>query len=143
LPLRWRQRGTDEPKNQPDPRLLQYGEGAAAHHTLTVPDHAAGVEPSDYEIIVVDNGSTKPQDAEALQHVIHQAEREGLVATHSLSGEAHQYRHPLINGPLGKCLDHLKGPRKVLGRSPSTDLMTPCLEKYWVQKQPDGDGRAQ
>jgi hypothetical protein len=75
------------------------------------------------------------QDAWALQHIIHQAERQGLVTTHSLSGEAYRlHRHPLINGPLGKCLDHLKGDaRKVMGRSPPTDLMTPRSEDYWVQ----------
>lgn len=76
------------------------------------------------------------QDAESLQHVIHQAEREGLLTTHSLSGEAYRLnRHPMINGPLGKCFDHLKGnSRKVLGRSPSTDLMKPRSEDYWVQR---------
>jgi hypothetical protein len=80
-------------------------------------------------------GLAQTHDSHVLQQVIIEAEREGLITTHSLSGEAHRHRHPLINGPLGKCLDHLKGPRKVLGRSPSTDLMTPRLEEYWCKNR--------
>jgi hypothetical protein len=80
-------------------------------------------------------GLVQTHDSYVLQQVIREAEREGLVTAHSLSGEAHQHRHPLINGPLGKCLDHLKGRRKVLGRSPSTDLMTPRLEEYWCKNR--------
>lgn len=80
-------------------------------------------------------GLARTHDSQVLQHVIHQAEREGLITAHSLSGEAHCHRHPLINGPLGKCLDHLKGAsRKVMGQSPSTDLITPRSEDYWVQR---------
>ena len=83
-------------------------------------------------------GLTQTHDAQSLQQVIFEAEREGLLTTHSLSGEARGHRHPLINGPLGKCLDHLKGgPRKILGRSPATDLMTPRSEDYWVTKIAD------
>ena len=40
-------------------------------------------------------------DSYVLQQLILEAEREGLVTTHSLSGEARQHGHPLINGPLG------------------------------------------
>jgi len=76
-------------------------------------------------------------DCQALQHVIHEAEQEGSITAHSLSGEAYRlHRHPLINGPLGKCLDHLKGiSRKTMGRSPSTDLMTPRQEEYWCKNK--------
>jgi hypothetical protein len=70
-------------------------------------------------------------DSHVLHEVILAAEREGLVTTISLSGEGRKHSHPLINGPLGTRLDHLKGPRKVLGRSQATDLMMPRLEKYW------------
>jgi hypothetical protein len=73
-------------------------------------------------------------DAESLQHVIHQAQREGLITTaHSLSGEARGHGHPLINSPLGARLDHLKGPRKSIGRSPVSDLMRPRSEEYWSE----------
>ena len=74
-------------------------------------------------------------DAESLQHVIHEAERAGLLTTHSLSGEARGHGHPLINGPLGARLDHLKGPRKAIGRSPVSDLMQPRLEEYWCENK--------
>lgn len=72
-------------------------------------------------------------DCSVLQHLILKAERAGLLTTHSLSGEAWDDGHPLINGPLGARLDHLKGPRKASGRSPVSDLMKPRAEDYWLE----------
>jgi hypothetical protein len=73
-------------------------------------------------------------DSYVLQHLILVAEREGLIARHSLSGGAEHYEHPLINGPLGAKLDHLKGPRKTLGRSHASDLIQPRAEAYWSNR---------
>lgn len=39
--------------------------------------------------------------------------------------------HPLINSAWGAYLDHLKGSRKRLGRSPNKDLLKPRSESYW------------
>jgi len=39
--------------------------------------------------------------------------------------------HPLINGPLGKWIDHMKGVRKDEGRSRSKDIMVDRTESYW------------
>lgn len=39
--------------------------------------------------------------------------------------------HPLINGPLGKWMDHMKGVRKEEGRSRSKDIMVNRTEGYW------------
>lgn len=39
--------------------------------------------------------------------------------------------HPLINSEWGAYLDHLKGNRKVLGRSKKEDLKVERKEKYW------------
>lgn len=39
--------------------------------------------------------------------------------------------HPLINSEWGAYLDHLKGDRKDLGRSKSTDLKVKRAERYW------------
>lgn len=39
--------------------------------------------------------------------------------------------HPLINGPWGAYLDHLKGGRKALGKSKPSDLLKPRVETYW------------
>jgi hypothetical protein len=49
----------------------------------------------------------------------------------SLSGDAEHTGHPLINGPLGSRLDHLKGKRKEIGRSRPTDLKVKRAEAYW------------
>jgi hypothetical protein len=39
--------------------------------------------------------------------------------------------HPLINGPLGKWIDHMKGGRKDAGKSQKKDIMVNRKEAYW------------
>jgi hypothetical protein len=39
--------------------------------------------------------------------------------------------HPLINGPLGKWIDHMKGGRKDKGKSLRSDIMVNRKEAYW------------
>ena len=39
--------------------------------------------------------------------------------------------HPLINGPLGKWMDHMKGGRKEKGKSNTKDIMVNRTEDYW------------
>ena len=39
--------------------------------------------------------------------------------------------HPLINGPLGKWIDHMKGGRKDTGKSLKKDIMVNRTEDYW------------
>lgn len=39
--------------------------------------------------------------------------------------------HPLINGPLGKFMDHMKGGRKDTGKSLTKDLVVNRSEDYW------------
>jgi hypothetical protein len=39
--------------------------------------------------------------------------------------------HPLINGPLGKFMDHMKGGRKERGKSDQKDIMVNRTESYW------------
>ena len=39
--------------------------------------------------------------------------------------------HPLINGPLGKWIDHMKGGRKDAGKSQQKDIMVNRKEAYW------------
>ena len=39
--------------------------------------------------------------------------------------------HPLINGPLGKFMDHMKGGRKDKGKSDTKDIMVNRTEAYW------------
>lgn len=53
------------------------------------------------------------------------------MACASLSGDAEATGHPLVNGPLGARLDHLKGKRKAAGKSLRADLKTKRTEEYW------------
>jgi hypothetical protein len=80
-------------------------------------------------------GWEETHDSYVMQQLILKAERDGMIATHSLSGDARQTGHPLINGPLGARLDHLKGPRKALGRSPISDLVRTRSEEYWCKNR--------
>jgi hypothetical protein len=48
-------------------------------------------------------------------------------SSHLITGEG----HPLINSDWGAYLDHLKGARKSIGRSPATDLKVRRTEAYW------------
>lgn len=59
------------------------------------------------------------------------AEREWRLVCASLSGDAENTAHPLVNGPLGARLDHCKGNRKQAGRSHASDLTKPRTEAHW------------
>jgi len=41
--------------------------------------------------------------------------------------------HPLINTVLGKWIDHMKGDRKVTGKSKASDIMVNRTESYWAK----------
>lgn len=53
------------------------------------------------------------------------------VGRKSLSGDGYHTSHPLINGPLGKWLDHMKGNRKVTGRTPKAERRVNDGVPYW------------
>ena len=66
-------------------------------------------------------------DSYVLQQVVAQS---GIVAK-SLSGAGARTTHPLVNGPLGRWFDHLKGGRKLTGKSMPSDLKVARTEGYW------------
>lgn len=70
-------------------------------------------------------------DSFAIDHVRRQCEAAGEMTCVSLSGGAENTKHPMVNGPLGARLDHLKGARKQFGRSHRRDLARPRSETYW------------
>jgi len=51
----------------------------------------------------------------------------------SISGVGSSTGHPFINGPLGAVMDHMKGNRKIQGRSNQQDLRVVREEPYWRQ----------
>lgn len=73
-------------------------------------------------------------DSFLIQQVVERAVREGWCpAPASLSGKTgRRTSHPLVNGPLGAKMDHLKGRRKAAGRSFATDIRTPRGERHWL-----------
>lgn len=71
-------------------------------------------------------------DAAVLHHVVTVKAAAGKIpAPHNISGPATNWHHPFIEGALGACLDHMKGPRKQLGHSYRRDLRTQRSEAYW------------
>lgn len=66
-------------------------------------------------------------DSFVLEHVV----RTAGVGTKSLSGDGYHTSHPLINGPLGRWLDHMKGNRKVAGRTPKAERRVKDGVPYW------------
>lgn len=66
-------------------------------------------------------------DCWAIDHVRGRIE----INVASLSGDAADTAHPLINGPLGERLDHLKGKRKAAGKSNPSDLKRKKRAVYW------------
>ncbi|WP_290497645.1 hypothetical protein [Hyphomonas sp. UBA4494] len=64
-------------------------------------------------------------------YVIEQVVKQSGIGAKSLSGDARHTSHPLVNGPLGQWLDHMKGKRKAAGRSHKRDLVKPRKEAYW------------
>lgn len=72
-------------------------------------------------------------DSYVIECVRDRLECAGRLHCTSLSGGAEGTHHPLINGPLGARLDHLKGPRKASGHSNARDLKVHRPEGYWVE----------
>jgi hypothetical protein len=74
-------------------------------------------------------------DSFAFDHVRREMEAAGALTVASLSGAAAHRNHPFVAGPLGERMDHLKGPRKAVGRSRPGDLIAPRPEPYWSGRQ--------
>lgn len=66
-------------------------------------------------------------DSFVIEHVVKRAR----VQTKSLSGSGRRTSAPIPNGPLGTFLDHAKGPRKQIGRTPKVELVNSRPEPYW------------
>lgn len=53
------------------------------------------------------------------------------IPCRNISGPGKKAHHPFINSPLGKYIDHLKGNRKLRGRSSRSDLVWQRPEGHW------------
>lgn len=70
-------------------------------------------------------------DSYLFQGLILAAVKDGSIeAPVSLSGDK-RWSHPFVNGPLGACMDHMKGDRKRRGRSDRRDMRFQRPEPYW------------
>lgn len=56
---------------------------------------------------------------------------EKSIRFHNLSPWGKAGQHVFINSILGAWMDHMKGPRKAIGRSQKNDLLRPREEPYW------------
>lgn len=72
-------------------------------------------------------GLAEWHDSFVLNHLV----KVSGIGAMSLSGRGYRTSHPMVNGPLGKWFDHLKGNRKVRGHSSKGDLKVHREEAYW------------
>lgn len=73
-------------------------------------------------------------DCWVLQHLVDGMVKAGHIEKPvSLSGDP-TWSHPFVNGPLGACMDHMKGDRKKRGRSSKWDTRVRRTEPYWRAK---------
>ena len=71
-------------------------------------------------------------DSYVIWDVVKRAVKRGEIEVASLSGAGrHCVGHPWVNSRLGECMDHLKGARKDLGKTPPRDLERRRPEPYW------------
>lgn len=70
-------------------------------------------------------------DSFVLQHLVQYKMSVGKIEPPvSLSGDPRS-SHPFANGPISKCLDHLKGNRKSIGRTPKEQRLVKDNVPYW------------
>jgi hypothetical protein len=78
--------------------------------------------------------SRQTHDCVVLQQLIEDMAKAGEIEQPvSLSGDP-TWSHPFVAGPLGACMDHMKGERKKRGRSSTYDTRKPRSEPYWQGK---------
>ncbi|MFD2264608.1 hypothetical protein ACFSM5_17015 [Lacibacterium aquatile] len=61
-------------------------------------------------------------------------ERQGHRTHDIAEGAGKKAKHVLVNSPLGRFMDHMKGGRKETGSSSAADLVTDRGEDYWNRK---------
>lgn len=73
-------------------------------------------------------------DCWAMQHVARERVASGDIEPPvSLSGEGRRVGHVLANSPLSVCIDHMKGPRKTVGRTPKNErTLIRDSHPYWA-----------
>jgi hypothetical protein len=70
-------------------------------------------------------------DAYVIQQVVDAAVRNGDIRVHSLSGPNALRSHPWLHSPLAERMDHLKGARKLFGRTPKHERRVKDDVAYW------------
>jgi hypothetical protein len=70
-------------------------------------------------------------DSYVYDHIRRNFETQGKLRSHDLSGAHAGAAHPFVNCDLGRYMDHLKGRRKLSGKSRPSDLSVARPEEYW------------
>ena len=70
-------------------------------------------------------------DSYVIETIVKAAETAGDLHVASLSGEGRAHHHVLANSPLAERLDHLKGKRKAIGRTPRHERCVAGGGAYW------------
>lgn len=70
-------------------------------------------------------------DSFVIETVVKTAVKLGQIKVASLSGAGRAHHHVLANSPIGERLDHLKGGRKIIGRTPKHERVVAGGGPYW------------
>lgn len=74
-------------------------------------------------------------DSFVVYQLFTEAHKAGLIeAPFSLSGSARTLHHPFVACELGRRMDHMKGKRKLAGRSRTSEARRNIAEAYWKQQ---------
>lgn len=60
-----------------------------------------------------------------------QFEARGWITSFDLASRTPDTHHPFINSPLGAYMDHFKGDRKVIGRTPPGEMIAGHRARHW------------
>jgi hypothetical protein len=71
-------------------------------------------------------------DCHVFDYLVRKYSNAGALKFWNINDGVPSSSHPFINGPLGEYMDHMKGARKVSGKSYNSDLVVSRTEEYWT-----------
>ena len=73
-------------------------------------------------------------DCHVFDYLVKKYSKNGALKFWDINKDVPNSSHPFINGPLGRYMDHMKGGRKIAGKSYATDFVVNRTESYWKKK---------
>lgn len=113
-------------------RMFSYPECGFVTYRPQHPSHAAFME--SWRRLYVDRTLFRLDewhDSWVYDWLRRQFEDRGWIASFNLVDGLSDTHHPFINSPLGAYMDHFKGDRKVIGRTPPGEMVVGHRARHW------------